>query len=162
MLSLADFVENGIVVRPLPFEDFVSVEPNGLRLEVPFAEERGLVSRRLHQPRKGDGGGMQRFGVGHHTVQMSVLAGEHGRARRPADGIRDEGVDEQHPGACEAVEVRCARKVRAVFQVGRDRMRGVVVGHEENDIRPRLRSCGVENTEQHAYHYDTTAAPWYQ
>lgn len=118
------FVEGGIVVRPLPREDFVSVEASRLRLEVPFAEQRGLISRRLHQARKRDDGGMQRFGVGHRTVQVTVLAGEHGRARGPADGIRDEGIDEKHPGAGEAVEVRGAGEVRRISGIsGRRRSR---------------------------------------
>lgn len=62
---------------------------------------------------------------------MAVLAREDDRAAGTADGVRAEGIVEEHPFRGEPIEVRGLDQVAAV---GADRVVGVVIAHDEHDI----------------------------
>ena len=76
-----------------------------------------------------------------HAVDVTVFAGENGRAARGANRIDHETIAEAHPFFRNAIDVGCFVHLAAV---GADRVRRMIVRHDENDIWPlRFRFCGL-------------------
>ena len=71
-----------------------------------------------------------------HAVAVRILPGEQRRAAGRADRVGDERVGEPGAGGGQTVEVRCLVDLRAI---GRDRMLGVVVREDEDDVGPHRR-----------------------
>ena len=128
-LAIAD--HRRVVVRALADEPFIVVKAGGLGLEVPLADQGGLVA-----------GGLEEFGVGllravelvavlAEAVDVAVLACEDDRAGWPADGVGDVTAVEAHAAIGDAVDVG---GLVAVGAVGADGLVGVVVGHDEEDV----------------------------
>ena len=66
-----------------------------------------------------------------HTVDMVVGLGEDRRPARGTDRIRAEARIEAHAAVGEPIEVWRRVDLRAV---GRDRMSGMVIAHDEDDV----------------------------
>lgn len=65
---------------------------------------------------------------------MVVLAGDDAGAAGGADGVGAEGVLENHALGCELVEGRGGVEFFQQGSVGADRLGGVVVTHDEQDV----------------------------
>ena len=102
---------------------------------MPFADHGRLVARRTHAERKrlrlGRDASVERA----NAVRVAVLAGHDRRAARHADRIRAEHVVQPHSFAGQAVDVRRRIQRGQPAAVGTDRMRRVVIGHDEQDVR---------------------------
>ena len=124
-------VEHRIDVGALAGQDLPAVEARRVAAEVPLADHAGVVAAGLEQPRDGLPRAVE--AVEHrHAVDVRVLAGQDRRAARRADRVGHEDVVEPHALAGEAVDVRRRVHPRAV---GADRVGGVVVRHDEDDVR---------------------------
>ncbi len=76
-------------------------------LEMRLADQRGLVARFVFQIlRHARRAFRQRHAVGEDAVGAHILPGEHGRARRHADGVLIVGAGIVDPGPGERVDVR--------------------------------------------------------
>lgn len=128
-LGVVDVV--GVVVLTLAGEDFIVVEAGGVGLEVPFADEGGLVTGLLEAFGEGDLGAVEGLLVGALAVGVAVESGEEGGARGGADGVSAEEVAHEHAFCGEAVDVGCGVSGGAV---GGDGLSGVVVGEDEDDV----------------------------
>ena len=97
---------------------------------MPFANHPRVISRRLQIF------GKHRLRIinvieNRNAVEVRIFSGEdHGAARR-TNRIRDEGVREAHSFTSDAVNVGRVDKLAAVRA---NRMRRVIVGHDEDDI----------------------------
>ena len=118
------------MVHALAGQDLPSVEAGGIAAKVPFADHAGVVAGGLKQLRHRSLRAVEAVEDG-DSVPVGVCAGQHGGPARRADGVRDEGVPEEHSLPGEAVEVRGLVDARAV---GGDRVSGVVVRHDEDDV----------------------------
>ena len=129
-------VEDGVEVVALPGHDRPVVEARrAVRrplAQVPLADDGGLVAGRAQV--LGDVGQAVVDAVvqRHDAVDVVVGAGQDGRAAGRADRVADVAVVQAHALGRDAVDVR--RAVDAVA-VAADRARGVVVGHDEQDVR---------------------------
>ena len=101
--------------------------------EVPLPEDRGLVPSGLQDRREGRLGTVEGRAQGRHAVDVVVRPGQDRRAARGADRVGAEAVVEAHPLGRQAVEVRRLVHPAAVRA---DRVRRVVIGHHEHDVRP--------------------------
>ena len=125
-----------IVVGALSHQDVVVVEALGRGVEVPFADDRGLVAGLLQQLGKRLLVAVEGVAVAEEPVEVAVLAGlDHGAARA-ADGIGDVAAVEAHALVGDAVHVRGGHARRIV---GTERLLTVVIGKDEDDVGPLIR-----------------------
>lgn|GEM_PF-1847894 len=129
-----------VVVMPLTQKDTPPIEPGGVVLgsvpEVPFAEQRGLVASGLQPLRIRAERVVHRCHKCGDTVDVVEGAGEYGRPTRSADRVGTETRVEPHSLGRHPIEVGRVVDGRAVggLAVGRDRMGGVIVAHDEQQI----------------------------
>ncbi len=136
--------ERRVPVVPLAGHDVPVVEPFRVVAlavaHVPLADHRGAVAgvaqlrdeRRLAR--------IDRREQGVDAVHVAVGAGEDRRARRGAQRVRDEAVVEAPPVGGELVDARCLVDDRAVAA---DRVGGVVVGQDEDDVGSAVHGVDV-------------------
>ena len=123
-----------IVIRPLPDQDVEIIEAGRHALEVPLADHRRLVAHPAQQLRERLLRTVERRATVHQKpVQVAVLAGEDHRAAWPADRVGDVTLAESHALLRDTIHVRRPVDARAIRA---DRPRRVVVGENEEDIRP--------------------------
>jgi hypothetical protein len=110
------------------------------RVDVPLADHAGVVAVGAQQVRPGPRVAQLRFAgetgflaVGAQTVRMRVLPGEEAGAARQAQRVGDEPEIETQAFVADAVQVRRLQYLAAVHAERRLR---VVVGHDEDDVRP--------------------------
>ena len=130
-------VEHGIAVRALAGQDLPAIEPDGIAAEVPLADHPGVVAALLQQPRDRHARTVEPI-EHRHAVEVRVLAGQNRGAARRADRVGGKDARQQRALARQPIEVRRlvdARPVRA------DRVRRVVVGHDEDDVGTAHRLC---------------------
>jgi hypothetical protein len=146
-------VEQRVVVRSLPAQHLIVIEARRQRQQVPLADHGGLVPRCPEEFGKGQRVRMQRDLVDRDTVQVAVLSGQDGRPARSADRVGHEGVAKEHPLARNAIEIRCPIDHRAVRA---DRLCGVIIGHDEHDVRALLLgACSSRGEREHDRQQDT-------
>src|SRR5688572_15108257 len=83
-----------------------------------------------------------------YAILMAVLARQYRSTTGGANRVRDKAVVETHSFASDAVNLRC---LVDLAPVGADRMRSVIIGHDEKNVgrlsfrlREGGRQCGVE------------------
>ncbi len=135
--ALAHGDEIRIVIVPLVGQDAPMIEARGIALEMPFAEQRRLVAGFLQELGKRRLPAVEDRGVVDDAVAMAVLAGQQNRPAGPADRVRAEAVDESDAVPGQPVDMR--RPVQAPVVAG-ERLEGVVVGHDEEDVGPSVPS----------------------
>ena len=123
----------GIVVLALPGQDVPMVEAGRLALEVPLADHGRLISGRPQELGEGRLGAVESHGVVPHAVEVAVLAGQDDGPAGGADAVSAEAVVEAHALGRDAVDVRGPVDAAPVTT---DSLRSVVVGHDEQDVRP--------------------------
>lgn len=70
-----------------------------------------------------------------HGVDVRVLSGQDDRSAGRADGIRDEALVEPHALTADPVDIRCWSDLCQPPAVGADRVAGMIVRHDEQDVR---------------------------
>ena len=135
-----------LVVVALPGQHVPVVEAGRVGLQVPLADQRGLVAGALQPFRDVVLRPVEEVAVVAHAVRDAVLARQDHRATRRADRVGAVHLVEDHALPREAIEVRRAVDARAV---GADRGGRVVVAEDEEDVgargqlaRVRIRSVG--------------------
>ena len=97
---------------------------------MPFADHACVITRPLqrlrHRPLTAIKA-IERW----HAIDVTVFAGEDGSATRCADGIHRETMVETDAFLREPINVRCLVDLAAIRA---DRMRRVIVRHDENDV----------------------------
>ena len=124
-------IEQRIDVYALTRQDLPPIEANRIASEVPLADHPRVVPALLQKPRDRHARAVETVEY-RHAVDMRVLTGQDRRPARRADGISREHVCEQRAVAREPIDVRGLVDVRAV---GANRMGGVIVRHDEHDVR---------------------------
>ncbi len=137
LLAVVD--EHRVVVVPLVDEDLPLVEARRRGLQMPLADDGRLVAGRLQQLRQRHLAAVEGVAVVAQPVQVTVLAGQQNGAARRADRVRDEAVREAHAFTGDAIDVRRLDQVAAV---GADRALGMIVRHDEQDVRRPIRLVG--------------------
>ena len=123
-------VEHRIDVGALAGQDLPAIEAGRIAAEVPLADHAGVVAALLQQPRHRHARAVE--AVEHrHAVEVRVLAGEDRGAARRADRVGGEDARQQRALARQPIEVRRLVDARPV---GADRVRRVIVGHDEDDV----------------------------
>jgi hypothetical protein len=130
----------GIVVEPLAGQNAPEVESPRLVLgslaQVPLADHRRLVPVLAEHLRERQQAVVEVRGQCRDAVDMIVRAGQNRRAARRADRVGAEATIEPHAASRDPVQVR--RFVDAAA-VATHCMGGMVVGHDEEDVRPGVR-----------------------
>ena len=128
--------KGGVVINALAGQNGPLVEAGGVAAQVPLADHPGVIARRLevlgHR-----GLGTVEAVEGRHAVEVAVLAGEDGGAAGAADGIDAKAVCKPDTAAGQAIEVWGVVDSAAISA---DRVRRVVVAHNEQDVGPALPS----------------------
>ena len=154
----AGFAHDGVEVRPLAGQDAVVIERGGFLLEVPFADHGRLVTGLADQPGQVLAGGFETSAERGHAVDVAVLSGEQRGPAGRADRIGAEGVLEDHALRGEAVERGRGVERGQASAVGSERVRGMVVGHDEQDVglvgggQGGTRGKETERGEEQAFH----------
>src|SRR6185436_1432966 len=99
---------------------------------MPFADDGGLISGSLQKFGKSLLRAVEGLAIIQHTIQMAIFAGEHYSAARRANGIGDQAIVKAHPFAPDAVDVR---RVIESPSIGGDRLKCVVIGKEQDNVR---------------------------
>ena len=140
-----------IVVETLTRKDSPIVKPRGAmiwtRAEVPFAVNRRRVSGLLQELRKGRELIVHRSGQGRHAVHMVMSSGEDRRPAWGANGVGAETVVKSHPAGCDPIQVGSLVDAATVTP---DCMSGMIIAHDEHDIRSVLQH--VIPQVHHLYH----------
>jgi hypothetical protein len=112
-------------------ENLPVIETGGIAAEMPFADHGGLIA-----------GGFEAFGdvvaiaiegiENGNSVLVAVLAGEDGGAAGSADGVDGVTAVEADAFFGDAIDIWCFVDLAAVSADG---VGGVVVGHDEEDVR---------------------------
>jgi hypothetical protein len=101
---------------------------------VPLADDRGLVVGGLKHFREGRLRTVEpAVGVVVEAVEVVVLAGQDARPAGAADGVRDQAAVEPDALLADPVDVRGVDELPRVA-VGADRLVGVVVGEDQDDV----------------------------
>lgn len=115
-----------------------AVEAGGIRAQVPFLDHARVVATRLQSLGDMIAGAVE--GVEHgHAVLVRILPGEQRGTAGRADGIRHERVREPGPDGGEPIELRSGVDLRSVAG---DRVLGMIVGEDKEDVRPFRRLRG--------------------
>ncbi len=128
-----------VVVWTLAREDFGVVVALWclVRAEMPLADDGGLVARLLQE--FGKGGlvdALELVAVAPEPVDVRVLAGLNDGSHRPTDRVGDHAAVKTHALVGELVEVGRADGILEVAVVGADRLVGVVICKDEDDVGP--------------------------
>ena len=98
--------EVGVVVIALAGQHFPMIETGGVRLQMPLADNGGLVAGGLQQLGHCLLRSVKRLPVVEQSIQVAVLAGQHHGAAGSADGIGHQAIVEAHAFAPDAVDIR--------------------------------------------------------
>ena len=132
--------KRGSVVIALPRQDFPMIESGRLTHEVPFADDRRLVTGLLQQLGKRGLAAVEPALVVVEAVLVAVLAGENARPARSANRIGDIAAVKPHPLGRNPVDVR---RFVAIGAIGADRLVGMIIAHDEQDVRPIIGSLHI-------------------
>ena len=119
------------MIFPLAGQDAPGIEARRVGHQVPLADDGRVVAGLVEQA------GKRRLLLLVERIEVldavsvGVLAGEDRRPAGRADGVGHEAVGEPHALRGDAVDLRGRVDLRAVAA---DRLGGVVVGHDEEDI----------------------------
>jgi hypothetical protein len=131
----AVFDQHRVVVGPLADEDLPCVESGRIADQMPFADDRRLVPRRLKHLRERRLRAVKpRVVVAEKAVDVAVLSREDDGSARAADGVRAKTVAKQRPPGGDAIEIRRGVDPRPVTA---HRLGCVIVRKDKNDVRPR-------------------------
>ena len=97
-------------------------KPVGIALQVPLADDRGLVAGLLQQLGKGLLGAVEAVAVAEEAVDVAVLAGQDDGPAGAADRVGHQAAVEEHPFAGEAIDVRRLEQLQGML-VGADGLR---------------------------------------
>ena len=137
-------VEDRILIGALPRQDLPPIEPDRIAAEMPFADHAGVVAALLEQACHRAPGAVEP--VEHrHAIQVRVLTRENRGAARRADRVGHHHLLEERAFLGEAIDVRRAVHPRSVRA---DRVRRVVVRHDEDDVRAIGRRRGRSDSRQ--------------
>ena len=126
-----------VVVRPLADEHAPFIEAHWIALEMPLSEDAGAIARFAEESRPGRLGTVERLRIGWDTMASREAAGEKGRPAWCADRILDEEAVESHAFFGQAINRRRRVHPGAVRSpVRADRLPGVVVAHDEQNVGP--------------------------
>ena len=98
---------------------------------MPLAEHDRVVSGGLKELRRGLLGSVENIKDG-RSVHVGIFSRQHRGSARGANRVAHKRVVEADAVAAELVEARCQVDLRSV---SRDRVRGVVICHDEQDVR---------------------------
>ena len=138
-------LDGRVVVGALADQDLPVIEADRVTAQVPLADHGRLVAGRLHELGEGLLVPVEDVAVLQVPVGVGVQPGQHRRAARSADRVPAEAVLEEHALARQPIDVR--RHV-ARPAVGGDRVGGVVVAEDEDDVRAIVRGQGGRGQEQ--------------
>ena len=128
-----------VVVGALADEDAVVVEAHGIGPEVPLPEDAGAVARVLQDGRPARLGPVEPLLVRLEAVPGGEAPGEERGPARAADRVLDEEAVESDALASKPVDLgRVVHPGAVGATVGADRLPGVVVAHDEDDVRALL------------------------
>lgn len=96
-----------------------------------FSKHGCLVTGLLEDLREGDVCRIEWKMVVNFPVEMAMLSGQNSRPRRGTNGISDTGIGKQHAHFGNPIDVGSFDQVIAV---GRNRLIGMIIGHDENDV----------------------------
>ena len=99
---------------------------------MPLADHRGLISGPLEKLGKRWLATVEGVAVVAQSIQVAVFAGQHDGAARGTDRVGDETVVEPDSVGGDAIDVRSLDQLTAV---GADCCDGVIVRHDEEDVR---------------------------
>ena len=125
-------VEHRVPVGALAGQDLPAIEADGIAAEMPFADHAGVIARLLQQARDRHARAVEAVEDG-NAVEVRVLPGQDRGAAGRADRVRREHPRQQRALPRQPIEV--GRRVHP-RPVRANRMRRVVVGHDEHDVRP--------------------------
>lgn len=123
--------KRGIEINALAGQDFPIVKTGRVAAQMPFADHASVIAGSLEILGDGRLGAVEPIERG-NAVQVAVFAGEDRGPAGAADRIDAKAIFESHAGVRQAIQVR--RLVHAA-PVGADRVRRVVVAHDEEDVR---------------------------
>jgi hypothetical protein len=124
-----------LVDEDVPVVEAVRVVADAVALavaHVPLADEAGAIAGVAQLGHEGRLGGVEKGVEGRDAVLVAVGAGKQRGSARGAQRVRREEVVEPDAGAGDGVEMWRGVDHRAV---GADRVGGVVVAEEEEDVR---------------------------
>ena len=99
---------------------------------MPFADDGGLISDRLEDLGESLLLPVEEVPIAEEAVAVAVLARENGGPAGAADRVANEGTIETHAGVGNTVDVRCLVDLGTV---GADRLIGVIIGEDEDEVR---------------------------
>ena len=129
---LAGVAQQRIVIAPLTGQDGVAIKSGRFAAQMPLADHAGVVARPPELLRDRRLSAAERVPQRVDAVLVAVLAGEDHCAAGRADRIGDEGRVESDALGRQPIEIRGAVQAAAVCA---DRGSGVVVAHDEQDVR---------------------------
>ena len=138
-IRVAHLDELGVVIPALAGQHRPMIESLWIGFQVILPDKTGLITVRLHV-----------FGQGRlalieprkliDAVQVGILAGHDRRPARCADRIDHKGLRETHPFGGEPVQIRGRRHFCQTPAIRADRVRGMVVRHDEENVGPGRRA----------------------
>jgi hypothetical protein len=99
---------------------------------MPLAVNRSLITRRLQTFRKGILPTVKTIRITNHPVHMSIGSGQNTGPTRKTQGVGVEYSVQTHPLSRNAVDV--GRKLAIAAAVATDRVAGMVIGNNKNNI----------------------------
>ena len=141
----AHFDHRRIIVNALARENLPEIKAGRIGAEVPFANDGRLVAGLLQELGEGLLRAVERgIRVIGKAVEVTVFSRENRRARRTTNRIRHEAPVEAHPLLRDAIDVRRVEQF-ARITVGADRLIGVIVGENKDDVRRLWRAGSACN-----------------
>ena len=133
--GLALFFEQWIEVQPLSWKDFIIVEPDWFRVEVPLADNGRLIACLLKlNCHVGLVIAIPGVHEGHKAIFMTVLSSKNGSSARRADRIGAVNILKKHTFAGQSVDILGRAELLEVATVAANRLPGMIGGHNEEDV----------------------------
>ena len=129
----------GIVIEPLARQDDPVVIPLRFTFHVILAVEHRLVARGLEQLRESLLIPVELVAILPESVEVAVLARFDDRPHRTADRVRAVAALEDHALRRKLIDIRRGIDRLQPAVVGPDRIRRMVVGKDEYNVRPFVR-----------------------
>lgn len=98
---------------------------------MPFAKDRGLITRFLQELGKSLLGAVKGFPVGKLSIEMAVFPSKNNCPTRGTNGVGDKGTVEPDTLVCDAVQIGCFVPVGSV---GGNCLVCMIIGENEEDI----------------------------
>jgi hypothetical protein len=112
---------------------------------MPLADKRRFITRVLNHLWKRPLRAIEEVTVAAEAIDVTVLAREDAGAGRPADRVRAKGVPVDRPFLREPVNVRRLIDLRTQRA---DRLHGMVIREDENDVGSLLRGVRSQGTDE--------------